>query len=115
MNAHHLLEVELLQRINESEDRATLVVSAAKGHRFGVLILHHGRPVGLWSYFNGKFRFRGLASWDFIHAANGLEHAIAMTLSMATSNKWQARPFNAIIYANRNQAICISPNCFHIL
>ena len=89
MPIHHQLEIELLERINEGEDCATLAVTAAKGDRFGVLVHHHGRPVGMWSYLRGAFRYRGLASWDFIHAANEVEHAIAMTLSMAKSNKWQ--------------------------
>jgi hypothetical protein len=90
MSIYHPLDLELLRRISSSPDCTAQSVTATRGERFGVLVHHHARPVGLWSYLRGAFCFRGLASWDIIQTASDVEQVIALTVSMALKNKWQA-------------------------
>ena len=94
MNRHatifHPLEIELLERIESCETCSSFGITAEKGESSGVLVHHRGRSVGLWSCQRGKLCFRSLSNRDVVHIADGIDVALAVTVGMASTSRWQA-------------------------
>ena len=64
--------------------RATLELRRRKAHaavamEFGVTIASDGHIVGIWSFHDGAYRLRNLASWQPINVVSSIEEAIAVT------------------------------------
>lgn len=89
MRADNAFEFELLARINSCERCAINNVTAVQGERFGVLVLHRGVPVALWSYRGGEFKFRNLSSYDELRTAPDAEQAAEATAAMGEWNRWR--------------------------
>ena len=50
--------------------------------RFGVLITHNSKDVGIWSHRNGQFQFRSFADWEPTHFAISIDAAIHETIEI---------------------------------
>lgn len=60
-------EHALLAALNACPELARQGTDAALADDFGVLLLRGGVAIGLWSYVDGRFRYRTLANWDAVH------------------------------------------------
>lgn len=89
MPVYHPVELALLDAIFGCPHCASFGVTAAMGEHYGVLILHRDVPVGLWSVIGGTLSFRSVANWNVIHIARDMNEAIALTVAMASTNRWQ--------------------------
>lgn len=85
----HPLEAGLLAKVSTSEECTALDVSAIPGDRFGILVLHCGQQVGIWSCVGGTLQFRALANWMPIHVGCDIPRALSLTIEMATGKRWQ--------------------------
>jgi hypothetical protein len=70
----------LLAALRESDELRRLGCRVELGEGYGVLIHARDNAVGVWSYFDGMYRFRTLASWEPFCQAESIEDAVAMTL-----------------------------------
>ena len=62
-----------LRRARKSLIRAELT------EPYGVLIIRHDLPTGLWSYYKDRFQYRKLANHDPVASVRTLEEAVKFT------------------------------------
>lgn len=70
---------------NRAREEALCAMLRASGHSdiwaepaepYGILLIHNSVAVGVWSYFEGRFRFRNLASYEPVAVADDAAEAV---------------------------------------
>lgn len=74
---------KVVAAINRSSDLARRGIRAETGETFGALVFLGAVTLGIWSYFDGAYRFRTLANWNPLVYANSLEDIISATRNVA--------------------------------
>lgn len=90
MPNYHPFELMLEKLIHDCPQCAALSVTAERGEQYGVVILHRGYPVGIWSVVGDRLCFRNVAVWEILRTSSDAARAHSATLTMAQSNYWGA-------------------------
>ena len=79
MTSYQEQEEALLEALLQS---AMPGVHFKPAERFGVLVIHRSKELGIWSYRNGQFQFRSLANWEPTHFAASIVAAVNETFDI---------------------------------
>jgi hypothetical protein len=79
MNNEQLKDRELLNAMRASWELRRRKTQVAAGIEFGVTIAGDGHIVGVWSFHDGTYQLRKLASWQPVNVVSLIEEAIAAT------------------------------------
>lgn len=92
MNEMSGQDAALLDTLGHCEHLAWLGVTALPAEPFGVALSMRNRVVGIWSYYQGQYRYRSLASWQPIATVATLDMAVELTEWMADLDAWVGVP-----------------------
>jgi hypothetical protein len=81
-------DIELLVYLQSCRELEVLGIGLSRGEHYGVLVHDGAHTVGLWSFYEGRYRWRYLASYEPITSVGSIEEARLLTLRMAHRRAW---------------------------
>ena len=79
---------QLFAHLSASAELQGFGVSLGRGERYGVAVSADGRPVGIWSFHRGEYRWRYLGNYEPVATAKTIDECLLLTLRMAIRRTW---------------------------
>jgi hypothetical protein len=95
MTVEFLEDTKLMHAFRCCGRLADLGVQVEPAERYGVAIFQHERPVGMWSFFHGQYRYRTLANWEPLAKTETIAVTLELARRMAELDDWTRVPETA--------------------
>ena len=83
MSAHHPLEIELYRRLMGDAECASRGLVCTMRKHYGVLLMLHGKPIGVWGVPIDRLCFRTVDTWETQLNVSEIEEAVSASRDLA--------------------------------
>ena len=85
-------DANLLRAVEVCEQLPGLGITAARAQPYGVAVYQRDNVVGIWSFYQGRYLYRSLASWEPIATVATLDMVLQLTQWMGDTDAWTGAP-----------------------